>query len=104
MNLFMMYMAGNSLSIWTIMIVGMIIMNGSKGLYVRLTSIKAMRENGSAWTLIVVGILCQGIVLSLGLWKGMTMGLLPNEQDWMTEMVNDDPFEMVYEQNNMNTF
>lgn len=83
MNLFIMYMAGNSISIFPIMMVGMLFMRPIQALF-SLNSTFKMLENSSAIGQKFVYILGNFINIGLALYKCQSMGLLPtHSSDWL---------------------
>jgi len=83
MNLFLMYMAGNSISIFPIMMVGMLFMRPIKAL-IGLTSAFKMIEGSHH--IVQKMVYCLGNVVNLGLalYKCQSMGLLPTHtSDWL---------------------
>lgn len=83
MNLFIMYMAGNSISIFPIMMVGMLFMRPIQALF-SLNSTFKMLENTSAIGQKLVYILGNVVNIGLALYKCQSMGLLPtHSSDWL---------------------
>jgi len=83
MNLFLMYMAGNSISIFPIMMVGMLFMRPIKALF-GITSAFKMIEGSHH--IVQKMAYCFGNVVNLGLalYKCQSMGLLPtHSSDWL---------------------
>ncbi|XP_053206515.1 ER membrane protein complex subunit 4-like [Panonychus citri] len=83
MNLFIMYMAGNSISIFPIMMVGMLFLKPVKALLQINTTFKLIEGNQSIlqkFIYLLGNILC----LALALYKCQSMGLLPiHPSDWL---------------------
>jgi len=83
MNLFMMYMAGNSISIFPIMIVGMMIFKPIKALLTLKATFKVLDGDQGIllkFTYLLGNILC----LMLALYKCHSMGILPTApSDWL---------------------
>ncbi|KAJ3654823.1 hypothetical protein Zmor_013982 [Zophobas morio] len=83
MNLFIMYMAGNSISIFPIMMVGMLLMRPIQAIWATKSTFK-MVENTSAVGQIFVYLLGNFINIGLALYKCQSMGLLPtHSSDWL---------------------
>lgn len=83
MNLFIMYMAGNSISIFPIMMVGMLFMRPIQALF-SINSTFKMVENSSAVGQKFVYLLGNFINIGLALYKCQSMGLLPtHSSDWL---------------------
>ncbi|XP_012278994.1 ER membrane protein complex subunit 4 [Orussus abietinus] len=83
MNLFIMYMAGNSISIFPIMMVGMLIIRPVKALFTLQQTFKVIegtRVSGQK----LVFFLGQLVNIALALYKCQSMGLLPTHaSDWL---------------------
>jgi len=83
MNLFIMYMSGNSISIFPIMMIGMLFLRPIKALIQINTTFKMIEGNQSILQKLIylVGnLLCCG----LALYKCQSMGLLPTHaSDWL---------------------
>ncbi|RZC37928.1 DUF1077 domain containing protein [Asbolus verrucosus] len=83
MNLFIMYMAGNSVSIFPIMMVGMLLMRPIQAIWSTKSTFK-MLENTSAFGQMFVYVLGNFINIGLALYKCKSMGLLPTHpSDWL---------------------
>lgn len=83
MNLFIMYMAGNSISIFPMMMVGMLFVRPFKALLTTQGTFK-MVEVGSAILQKLVYILGNIVNIGLALYKCQSMGLLPTHaSDWL---------------------
>jgi len=83
MNLFIMYMAGNSISIFPIMMVGMLFMRPIQALF-SINSTFKMVEDSSAAAQKLVYLLGNFINIGLALYKCQSMGLLPtHSSDWL---------------------
>lgn len=83
MNLFIMYMAGNSISIFPIMMVGMLFMRPIQALLSTNSTFK-MVENSSALGQKAVYVLGNLVNIGLALYKCQSMGLLPiHSSDWL---------------------
>ncbi|KAG8974536.1 hypothetical protein FRC05_007168 [Tulasnella sp. 425] len=97
MNAFMLYMSGNSLQIFSIGILVMLLMNPFKAVanINRVFSPFAPANSNptSLGTLSfykVVYVACNMLTLGLGLWKCSKLGILPTAGDWR-EFSNPDP-------------
>ena len=80
MNAIMMYMSGNSLQIFSIMMVFMLFMNPIKGLLATSQVFARFETDGTKARLYgvkAVYVLMQLMALALGVWKVNSMGLLP---------------------------
>lgn len=83
MNLFIMYMAGNSISIFPIMMVGMLFMRPIQALLGTNSTFK-MVENSNAIGQKLVYVLGNLVNIGLALYKCQSMGLLPiHSSDWL---------------------
>ena len=83
MNLFIMYMAGNSIAIFPIMMVGMLIIRPVKALFTLQQTFKVI-EGTHAVGQKFVYFLGQLINIALALYKCQSMGLLPTHaSDWL---------------------
>lgn len=83
MNLFIMYMAGNSISIFPIMMVGMLFMRPIQALFQLNGTFKTV-ENSSAIGQKIVYIFGNLVNIGLALYKCQSMGLLPtHSSDWL---------------------
>jgi len=97
MNLFIMYMAGNSISIFPIMMVGMMFVRPMKALVTVGSTFKGLEESAGYSLLAQKFIYCLGNILGLvlALYKCQSMGLLPTHQsDWLA--FADPPDRMEY--------
>ncbi|CAB3410092.1 unnamed protein product [Caenorhabditis bovis] len=86
MNMFMMYMAGGSVSIFPIMMVGMMLWRPIKALFAVNATFKPLEGTGTGSMLIHKIVFCLGNLGAIGLaiYKVHTMGLLPNTpSDWL---------------------
>lgn len=83
MNLFLMYMAGNSISIFPIMMVGMLFMRPIKALFSMSSAFKMIE--GSHSSVQKLSYLLGNLVnLGIALYKCQSMGLLPtHSSDWL---------------------
>ncbi|XP_012566922.1 ER membrane protein complex subunit 4 [Hydra vulgaris] len=84
MNLFIMYMGGSSISIFPIMILGMMIFRPIKAMMAYKTTFKMFEEDKQAILLKIAWFLgnLSGIVIAL--WRCHSMGLLPTSpSDWL---------------------
>lgn len=83
MNLFIMYMAGNSISIFPIMMVGMLLMRPLQAIWSTKQTFKMM-ETQSAILQMIVYVLGNVVNIGLALYKCHSMGLLPTHaSDWL---------------------
>ncbi|GBP66561.1 ER membrane protein complex subunit 4 [Eumeta japonica] len=83
MNLFIMYMAGNSISIFPIMMVGMLIVRPVKALFTTSSTFK-MVEGTQATGQKFVYFIGNIVNILLALYKCQSMGLLPtHSSDWL---------------------
>ncbi|KPJ06458.1 Transmembrane protein 85 [Papilio machaon] len=83
MNLFIMYMAGNSISIFPIMMVGMLIVRPIKALFATQSTFK-MVEGTQAVGQKFVYFIGNVVNILLALYKCQSMGLLPtHSSDWL---------------------
>ncbi|KAG1681235.1 ER membrane protein complex subunit 4 [Nymphon striatum] len=84
MNLFIMYMAGNSISIFPIMMVVMALVRPIKAL-LQIQSTFKIIEGEQAITQKIVYIIGNFVGVGLALYKSSSMGLLPTHtSDWLT--------------------
>ncbi|KAK6619095.1 hypothetical protein RUM44_003477 [Polyplax serrata] len=94
MNLFIMYMAGSSISIFPIMMVGMLIVRPIKALFTIKNTFKMM-EGGHASQQKFVYILGNIVNIGLAIYKCHSMGLLPSHSsDWLAFV--EPPLRMEY--------
>lgn len=97
MNAIMMYMSGNSLQIFSIMMVWMLFTNPIKGIVGTSQAFSRFESEGTKGRLLgvkVVYVLMQVLALALGLWKVNAMGLLPNTRsDWLAWEKAREPME-----------
>ncbi|KAI9752976.1 MAG: hypothetical protein M1815_000177 [Lichina confinis] len=97
MNAIMMYMSGNSLQIFSIMMVWMLFANPIKGIMATSQAFNRFESEGTKGRLLgvkVVYVLMQVLALALGLWKVNAMGLLPNTRsDWLAWEKAREPME-----------
>ena len=80
MNAIMMYMSGNSLQIFSIMMVFMLFKNPIQGLLQTnqvFTRFETEGTKGRLWMVKVTYVFMNLVALSLGIWKVNGMGLLP---------------------------
>ena len=93
MNLFLMYMAGSSISIFPIMMVGMLFMRPIKAL-LSLSSAFKMIEGSHHIVQKMVFILGNFVNLAVALYKCQSMGLLPTHaSDWLAFAEPQDRME-----------
>ncbi|KAI9731627.1 MAG: hypothetical protein M1818_007757 [Claussenomyces sp. TS43310] len=79
MTAFMMYMSGNSLQIFSIMMVVMAFKNPIMGLVATNSAFQRFESEGTKEQLVVVKaayVACQLLALALGVWKDNTFGLV----------------------------
>ncbi|XP_034244874.1 ER membrane protein complex subunit 4 [Thrips palmi] len=94
MNLFIMYMAGNSISIFPIMMVGMLLVRPIKALFTLQSTFK-MIEGHHAFMQKFVYFLGNIVGMLLALYKCQSMGLLPSHSsDWLAFI--DPPVRLEY--------
>lgn len=80
MNAVMMYMSGNTLQIFSIMMVFMLFKNPIQGLLQTnqvFTKFETEGTRGTLWMVKAVYVLMNLVALGLGIWKVNGMGLLP---------------------------
>ncbi|KAF4518634.1 hypothetical protein B566_EDAN005961 [Ephemera danica] len=83
MNLFIMYMAGNSISIFPIMMVGMLIVRPVKALFTMQNAFKMIEGSHAAGQKFVY-LIGNLLNVALALYKCQSMGLLPTHaSDWL---------------------
>ncbi|KAL4911798.1 hypothetical protein BDW62DRAFT_42356 [Aspergillus aurantiobrunneus] len=100
MNAIMMYMSGNSLQIFSIMMVFMLFKGPIQGL-INTNNVFAKFDSeklrGKLLGVKVVYVLMQFVLLALGVWKVNAMGLLPTTRsDWLAWESERQPLERVY--------
>ncbi|MCJ1383508.1 hypothetical protein MMC17_006622 [Xylographa soralifera] len=87
MNAIMMYMSGNSLQIFSIMMVFMLFKNPLQALFQTnqvFTRYETDGTRGKLWMVKGVYVLMNLVALALGVWKVNGMGLLPTTRsDWL---------------------
>lgn len=94
MNLFIMYMAGNSISIFPIMMVGMLIVRPVTALFSLNTTFKTI-EGTQVWGQKFIFFIGNIVNIILALYKCHSMGLLPTHpSDWLAFI--DPPTRMEY--------
>lgn len=94
MSLFMMYMAGNSISIFPIMMVGMMLVRPLKALISLQAAFVGFAQDGRLLGQKFVFIVGQLVGVALGLYKCQSMGLLPTHQsDWLAFVQPQTPLE-----------
>jgi len=98
MTAIMMYMSGNSLQIFSIMMVGMAFKNPIMGLVATNQAFEKFESPGLREKLLMVKVVyvaMQIIALALGVWKVNGMGLLPTTRsDWLAWETARDPLEV----------
>lgn len=83
MNLFISYMAGNSISIFPIMMVGMLLMRPIQAIWATKSTFKMM-ETSNAILQMIVFVFGNLVNMGLALYKCHSMGLLPTHaSDWL---------------------
>ncbi|KAL2800281.1 hypothetical protein BJX66DRAFT_183286 [Aspergillus keveii] len=100
MNGIMMYMSGNSLQIFSIMMVFMLFKGPIQGL-INTNNVFAKFESetlrGKLLGVKAVYVLMQFVLLALGVWKVNAMGLLPTTRsDWLAWESERQPLETAY--------
>lgn len=96
MNLFIMYMAGNSISIFPIMMVGMLFLRPVKAVFSVQTTFK-MIEGSHAIAQKLVYFAGNLVNLGLALYKCQSMGLLPTHtSDWLAFIEPQHRMEFAY--------
>lgn len=84
MNLLIMYMSGNSISIFPIMMVGMMLVRPIKAIFATQSTFKVVEGAGQAAGQKIVSILGNLANVGLALYKCHSMGLLPTHaSDWL---------------------
>ncbi|KAE8146037.1 hypothetical protein BDV25DRAFT_170058 [Aspergillus avenaceus] len=100
MNAIMMYMSGNSLQIFSIMMVFMLFKGPIQGLISTNTVFAKFESEGTRAKLLgvkAVYVLMQFVLLALGVWKVNAMGLLPTtSSDWLAWESERQPLERAY--------
>ncbi|OJJ46661.1 hypothetical protein ASPZODRAFT_66381 [Penicilliopsis zonata CBS 506.65] len=100
MNAIMMYMSGNSLQIFSIMMVFMLFKGPIQGLIntnAAFTKFEAESIRGKLVGVKAVYVLMQLALLALGIWKVNGMGLLPTTRsDWLAWESERQPLERAY--------
>ncbi|TVY33462.1 ER membrane protein complex subunit, partial [Lachnellula subtilissima] len=98
MTAIMMYMSGNSLQIFSIMMVGMAFKNPIMGLMATNQAFEKFETPGTRGNLLMVKavyVAMQILALALGVWKVNGMGLLPTTRsDWLAWETARDPLEV----------
>ncbi|KAI1430083.1 hypothetical protein F5Y12DRAFT_709636 [Xylaria sp. FL1777] len=97
MTFFMMYMSGNSLQIFSIMMVYMAFKNPIVGLVGTNQAFERFESDTNKAKILQVKlayIVMQLVALAVGIWKVNGMGLLPTTRsDWLAWEVQRDPLE-----------
>ncbi|KAL2217989.1 putative ER membrane DUF1077 domain protein [Thermoascus aurantiacus ATCC 26904] len=100
MNAIMMYMSGNSLQIFSIMMVFMLFKGPIQGLLATNTAFAKFETDATRARLVgpkAVYVLMQLVLLALGVWKVNKMGLLPTTRsDWLAWESERVPLERAY--------
>jgi len=98
MTAIMMYMSGNSLQIFSIMMVGMAFKNPIMGLMATNQAFEKLESEGIKGKITMVKavyVAMQLLALALGVWKVNGMGLLPTTRsDWLAWETARDPLEI----------
>jgi hypothetical protein len=86
MNLFMMWMVGNSVQIFSIMMCGMLLLNPVRGILSVATTFEKLEDaNVNLWLQKLAFVGAQLLCLGIGLYKCQSMGLLPTTtSDWLS--------------------
>lgn len=85
MNLFLMYMAGNTISIFPIMMVGMMVWRPIQALMSLKTTFKMLEGSPQAYIQMFVFFVSNLLGIALALYKCSSMGLLPiYSSDWLS--------------------
>jgi ER membrane protein complex subunit 4 len=96
----MMYMSGNSLQIFSIMMVYMLFKNPIQGMMQTNSVFSKFESAGTSaqiWGIKAVYILMQFLLLALGVYKVNGMGLLPTTRsDWLAWESERQPLERAY--------
>ncbi|MCJ1375139.1 hypothetical protein MMC20_006373 [Loxospora ochrophaea] len=97
MNAIMMYMSGNTLQIFSIMMVFMLFKNPIQALMQTnqmFTKFETDGTKGQMWLVKATYVLMNLVALSLGIWKVNGMGLLPTTRsDWLAWETERIPLE-----------
>ncbi|KAL8968086.1 MAG: hypothetical protein Q9183_002631 [Haloplaca sp. 2 TL-2023] len=97
MNAIMMYMSGNSLQIFSIMMVFMLFKNPLQALMQTNSAFakyETPRTKSKMWAVKAVYVLMNLMALALGIWKVNGMGLLPTTRsDWLAWETPREPLE-----------
>ncbi|RDH34433.1 hypothetical protein BDQ94DRAFT_141462 [Aspergillus welwitschiae] len=100
MNAIMMYMSGNSLQIFSIMMVFMLFKGPIQGLINTNTVFAKFDTEGTRGKLLgvkAIYVVMQLVLLCLGIWKVNAMGLLPTTRsDWLAWESERQPLERAY--------
>ncbi|CAD6565906.1 MAG: hypothetical protein ASARMPRED_008043 [Alectoria sarmentosa] len=97
MNAIMMYMSGNSLQIFSIMMVFMLFKNPITGIFTTNEVFRRFESEGTRkqlWLVKACYVLMNCVALALGVWKVNGMGLLPTTRsDWLAWETERQPLE-----------
>ncbi|KAJ5176095.1 ER membrane protein complex subunit 4 [Penicillium canariense] len=100
MNGIMMYMSGNSLQVFSIMMVFMLFKGPIQGLIntnAAFAKYETPSTRGRLVAVKLVYVLMQFLLLALGIWKVNAMGLLPTTRsDWLAWESERQPLERAY--------
>lgn len=84
MNLFIMYMSGSSISIFPIMIIGMMVFRPIKAMMAYKSTFKMLDADAQAILQKIVWLFGNLLGIGVALWKCHSMGLLPTSpSDWL---------------------
>ncbi|KAI8910366.1 hypothetical protein EDD86DRAFT_205204 [Gorgonomyces haynaldii] len=85
MNGFMLYMSGNGIQIFSIMMTGMLLYNSAMQILGSRNQFKQFEQQSGILLPLLLFILIQGVNFGLGMWKLGQMGLLPTStSDWLS--------------------
>merc|ERR1712131_245864 len=85
MNLFMMYMIGNQIGIWSIMMLGMTFFRTISSCASFKATSTQLENSDNFYLQILIWIMGQLAMVAMCMWKCNSMGLLPTHpSDWLT--------------------
>lgn len=85
MNLFMMWMSGNQIGIFPIMMLGMALFRSLQGMFAYKNSFRAFEKSSQKPLQVTLWVFGQILLVSVCVWKCNSMGLLPTHpSDWLT--------------------
>lgn len=88
MNIFLMYMAGNTISIFPIMMVGMMFFRPIQAIMGIKTTMKMLEKSAQYYLLTLVFAVGNILAIGLAVYKCHSMGLLPtHESDWLAFVI-----------------